>query len=209
MDREIKKSEGQVTAGISLHTDLLFPLSGHIIKLDENGCHDPSDRITEADNCGRVADRGCNIEIDLAEQDKGEQHDQHRSPGITGSSHGSCDNLVRAAEREHEDVHPEKHGSVADHIRLLVKDRDKARGEQEEDGGACERDNESEAHRDTGSFFGPRKVSGTEVLTHEGRGSLTDTLHRKKDELVDLRITAPSGHTARTEGVDVGLDIHV
>lgn len=55
MDREIKKSEGQVTAGISLHTDLLFPLSGHIIKLDENGCHDPSDRITEADNCGRVA----------------------------------------------------------------------------------------------------------------------------------------------------------
>ena len=57
---------------------IFLPFSGHIIDLYEDGGYDPAHRVSEADNCGCIADRGRDIEIDLTEQDEGEQHDQHR-----------------------------------------------------------------------------------------------------------------------------------
>mgnify|MGYP000594577007 CR=1 FL=1 len=70
-----------------------------------------------------------------------------------GPAHRARNDLVRAAECQHEHVHPEKHGSVPDDIRLLVEDCDEPRRKEEKDPSAGECNEQCQPESHTGSLF--------------------------------------------------------
>ena len=166
--------------GKRLHIDLFLPFSGHIVELYENRSYDPAHWISESDNCGCIADRGRDIEVDLAEQDKGEQHDQHWCPGISGSAHRTRNDLVRAAECQHEHVHRRNMVPYRTASGSWLKTAT-SRGAREERIPALADVMRSASQTPHRFLFRAGQISCSRVLTHKGRGCLSDTLHRKKE----------------------------
>ena len=76
----------------------------------------PAYGVAEADGHGRIADEmGHEVEVDLADQDKGQQHDDHGTDRIAPSPQGSGQDLVHAVEEHEENVDVDERYAGFDH----------------------------------------------------------------------------------------------
>ena len=82
----------------------------------------------------------------------------------------------------------------------------KAGGQGDGGGGNDHRDPHREEKGVPGALFGPVHLVGAQILAHKSGGRQTQGLHRQDDELVQLAVGGPAGHTVQAEEVDVGLD---
>lgn len=76
----------------------------------------PAYWVAETDGKGGVADEtGHEVQVDLADQDEGKQHDDHGTYGIAPTPQGSGQDLVHTVEEHEENVDvDERHASFDD-----------------------------------------------------------------------------------------------
>ena len=170
----------------------------------------PAYGVAEADSHGRIVDEsGHEVEVDLADQDKGQQHDDHRTDGISPAPQGSGQDLVHTVEEHEEDVDVDEGHTGLDDGFISGEQTHGSIGKTKEQSGdgACN----GQAHengRDR-SVDGPFFIVGAHVLGHEGGGSHGHGKDWQHDELVQLVVAAPACHAAGAEMVDVTLDKNV
>ena len=76
----------------------------------------PAYWVAETDGKRGVADEtGHEVEVDLADQDKGQQHDDHRTDGIAPAPQGTGQDLVHAVEEHEENIDVDERYAGFDH----------------------------------------------------------------------------------------------
>ena len=117
--------------------------------------------------------------------------------------------MVHAVKQQKHHIDPDKHCTVGDHIRVLGEQFHRRGGKNLQQRNDHSGDQKGQADGGVGSLLRPLGLVGTYVLADKGRGCHGHALHGQHNELVQLVVAAPTGHTAGTEEIDVGLDKYI
>ena len=114
-----------------------FPDSSEIVisQLDQAAA-DPADRIAESDQAGRICHKaGDEEQINLADDHKGKDHDEHGPGRVAASAQGARQNMIDTVGKQKEHICPDKEHAELNDGRILCKETDRSGGKEKEGGG--------------------------------------------------------------------------
>ena len=131
MIRELLKVSLTLILPLLFHAAALAQTAVHGMVVDQGGegADEPSGGVAHRDRDDLVADEiRHDVQIDLPEDNEGEEHDDHRSAAVPGSSQRAGAYLVDDAEDVKRGNRAQKQGPVPDDLRLAVEERDRPGG---------------------------------------------------------------------------------
>lgn len=109
--------------------DTPLPFASAEVDTHDDGADEPAGGVTEGDQADAVSDVGEHEQVDLAEDDEGEDHDDHRGQCVADAAQGAHVDLIGGAEAVKQAVGADKERAHEDDIRILIEKSNDIRGE--------------------------------------------------------------------------------
>ena len=168
---------------------------------EQGGTQDPTHGIGQSDGDEAEPQGFGDGEVDLTENDKGQQHDDRRGRGVPDPPERAGVCLIEAdgdIERGHQ---LDETDAVFDHFRLRGEKAQQLSGREESHDGEGHRGGKTQPDGFPDALLGAVLSLGAPVLPHHGGAGHGNGLHGNQHEGVQLIVDGVAGHTRRTEGV--------
>ena len=133
---------------------MVLPPAREVVDRDQNAAQQPARRIAHAHEQGRVNVLGADEQVQLAEDHKRQQHDDHGGGGIPGAAHGPGQHLVKAAQHITRGQPEDEHRAVGEHIPLAAEHHQQRAGQAQQQAGQHRRAADGQQQGNTGALFG-------------------------------------------------------
>ena len=192
-----------------LHQPGLSQLGLMVIDGSKRTAQQPACGVAHGDGDDLVADLGHSEQVDLPEHHEGGQHNDHGGLAVARAPEGTGIDLVEATQHIEGGHPPQQQGAILHHLGLIVEEGHDIGGKNQhrhhQDQGAANGKEQCAAD----ALSGPLHLVAAQVLAHEGGGRQSNGLHGQEQQLVNLGIRRPAGHTVVTEVIDIGLDKNI